>query len=242
MSSYMPGTQVISRAARLGLVLAIAMLVAGAMAACDSTSSPGAAARSEPAGQVIANVRRAVAGARSVHLTGQEKRGTTLVTLDVSFSGDEVAGSVGENGTTYDVLALGSNVYVKVDPSILQLGQLPASLCAHFCGHYVELPASTVEKVTGNVSMSSVTAQAFSGALASAAKKPGAKFEPATVAGTSVLEYRSNGYTLAVASTGPAYPVLYTGPDGSHMTFSDWNSVRLPGPPPASQVVSLSQL
>jgi hypothetical protein len=231
-----------SRAARPGLLVAVAMLVAGPIAACDSTSSAGGAARSEPAGQVIANVRRAVAGARSVHMTGQEKRGTTLVTLDVSFSGHEVAGTVREDGTTFDVLALGSNVYVKVDSAVLNLADLPASLCSRFCGHYVELPASTVEKVTGNVSMSSVTAQALSGAVASDARKPGAKFEPATVDGKPVLEYRSKGYTLAVARTGPAYPVLYTSPDGSHITFSDWNSVRLPGPPPASQVVSLSQL
>jgi hypothetical protein len=242
MSSYIPGTQVSSRAARPGLLLAIAALVIVVIAACDGTSSSGAAARSEPAGQVIANVHRAVADARSVHLTGQERRGSTLVTLDVSFSGHEVAGTVGENGTTFDVLALGSNVYVKVDPSVLQLAQLPASLCTHFCGHFVELPASTVEKLTGNVSLSSVTAEAFSGALASQAKKPGAKFEPATVGGKPVLRYSSKGYTLAVARTGPAYPVLYTAPDGSHITFSDWNSVRLPGPPPASQVVSLSQL
>jgi hypothetical protein len=51
----------------------------------------------------------------------------------------------------------------------------------------------------------------------------------------------SDGSTVYVAAQGPPYPLRLTkGP--SRIDFTQWNSVTIPPPPPASQVVDLSQL
>jgi hypothetical protein len=63
------------------------------------------------------------------------------------------------------------------------------------------------------------------------------------VDGQQVLQFRQGNNALDVANIGGTmYPVLFIGPDGDRITFSNWNSVTLPGAPPASEVVNLSKL
>jgi hypothetical protein len=63
-----------------------------------------------------------------------------------------------------------------------------------------------------------------------------------TVDGQPAWQMRaSDGSTVYVAAQGPPYPLRLTkGP--SRADFTQWNSVTIPPPPPASQVVDLSQL
>jgi hypothetical protein len=63
-----------------------------------------------------------------------------------------------------------------------------------------------------------------------------------TVNGRPAWQMRaSDGSTVYVAAQGPPYPLRLTkGP--SRIDFTQWNSVTIPPPPPASQVVDLSQL
>ena len=51
----------------------------------------------------------------------------------------------------------------------------------------------------------------------------------------------SDGSTVYVAAQGPPYPLRLT-KGSSRADFTQWNSVTIPPPPPASQIVDLSQL
>jgi hypothetical protein len=50
-----------------------------------------------------------------------------------------------------------------------------------------------------------------------------------------------DGSTVYVAAQGPPYPLRVT-KGVSRADFTQWNAVTIPPPPPASQVVDLSQL
>jgi hypothetical protein len=52
----------------------------------------------------------------------------------------------------------------------------------------------------------------------------------------------SQPIAIEVAAHGQPYLVYWSGPNGQHLAFSDWNSVTLPGAPAPSQVVSISDL
>lgn len=232
----------------------VAMLAIGGLAACGRSSSAGsgstpaaerksssAVSRDERAAQVLPKMQGSVAAAHSVHMSGWAQQGTTTTTIAMTFDGVEMAGTIREGGRTATVLSLGGPVYVKLTASFVKMAKLPARACAVFCGRYVELPAADSKQLIGDISMSKLLGQPFSTTLWADTKQDGAVFVPATFAGHHVSQYAMDDYTLDVARTGVPYPALYSSPQDS-MTFSDWNSVTMPSPPPASQVVSLSQL
>jgi hypothetical protein len=84
--------------------------------------------------------------------------------------------------------------------------------------------------------------QVFDTSAMSAIASSGCVFSPATWRGQAVLQCRQGSNTLDVAAHGEPYLVYWSGPGGQHLTFSGWNSVEMPSAPPASQVVSYSEL
>ena len=232
----------LSRKAWLAPLLAGGVLVAGVLAGCGSLAAPGSSSGSESAGRVISRMHSAIAAAHSVRVTGHMKQGSTTVTLAVSFAGRQMAGMIGDNGASFAVVTASGQAYIKLDAAFLAMVHLPASDCSSICGRWIELTATGAKPLTGGVSMAGLIDRAYDSPLVRRARASGAVFVPATADGRAVLQYRKDGYTLDVARTGPAYPVLFTGPDGVRIVFSDWNRVRLPAPPAASQVVNLSRL
>lgn len=216
---------------------ATAITAVGVLSGCGSSPSPG----SVPAGQVISAVRTAVSHAHSVHMTGSVTRDGQQLTVNLSFDYSNVYGSITKDGASFVLLSLGGTTYIKADASFLKLAKAPAPVCAAICGRYVAIPAASAAQITGTLSMSQLAGKALSVTIA-AANQSGAVFVAATVDGQPVLQYRHGAYTLDVARSGARYPVLFTGPRGERVAFSDWNSVTLPPPPPASSVVSISQL
>jgi hypothetical protein len=215
-----------------------AVLAAGlAVSACGS-----APAGSKTAAKLMPEVQAAADGATSVHMAGSVTQGSQTVTIDVSFSGSSVAGSVGDNGQIVDLLSLNGQTYLKLDAAFLKLAKAPASACAVVCGKYVELPAASADQITGKLSMHELVTQVFNNKNMTSAAASGCTFSPATVNGQSVLQCRQDGYTIDVAAHGKPFVVYFTGPHGEHIAFSDWNSVTQPTAPPASQVVSLNSL
>ena len=119
---------------------------------------------------------------------------------------------------------------------------VPASACAMVCGRYLVLPAASARGMTGNMGWGELmNPSAFRG-------NPGAGVTvtgPVTINSRQAWKVSGKGGTGYVAAHGPAYPLRITTPGGQgagQIDFTQWNSVTIPGPPPASQQVDLSKL
>jgi hypothetical protein len=222
-----------------GAAVAAAVLTAGALAGCGS-SAPSSG---ESAGQVMSALHSSVKTATSVHMSGTVTQGAEKLSMDISFDGSNLYGTMGENGSSFVVLALNGKTYIKLDAAFLKVAGAPTATCTAICGKYVQLPASDASQITGQFTLPNMANAMFSSSVAAKAKKSGDKFTPTTVDGQHVLQFRQGNNALDVANIGGTlYPVLFIGPDGDRITFTDWNSVTLPGAPPASEVVALNKI
>lgn len=218
---------------------ALAAVLAAGVAAAGCGSSP---AGSKAAADLMPKVQAAAKGAQSVHMAGSVTQGSQKVTIDMSFSGSSVAGTVGLNGASFVLLSLNGHTYIKLDAAFLKYAKAPAIACVTICGKYVELPASSASQIAGSLSLKLLMKRVFSNKNMSSAAASGCVFSPATVNGQSVLQCSQGEYTVDVAARGKPYLVYFTGPHGEHIAFSDWNAVTLPAAPPADQVIGLSKL
>ncbi len=218
---------------------ALAAVLAAGLAAAGCSSSP---AGSKPAAKLMPEVQAAAKAATSVHMAGAVNQGSQKATIDMSFSGPSVAGTVGLNGASFNLLSLNGKTYIKLDAAFLKYAKAPASACATICGKYVELPAASASQITGSLSMKQLVNQVFSNKNVNSGAASGCDFTPATVNGQSVLQCHQGLYTIDVAAHGKPYLLFFTGPHGQHIAFTDWNSVTMPAAPAASQVISLSKL
>jgi hypothetical protein len=217
--------------------LAVVMTAGLAASACGS-----APAGSKTAAKLMPEVQALAREAKSVHITGSAIQGAQTVSLNVSFSGTSAAGTIEYNGGSFYLMLLNGNAFIKLNAAFLKLAKLPASACTTACGKYVQLPAATISQLTGAFTMQAFVNEAFSKKNIHAAAASGCVFSPATLNGQSVLQCRQGEYTIDVAAHGHPYLLLITGPSGEHIAFSDWNSVTLPPPPPASQLISPTKL
>jgi hypothetical protein len=220
-----------------GTGLAILLATGLTMSACSSTP-----AGAETASKIVPKMQAAAESATSVHIAGSVTQGSKTTTIDASFSGVHVAGSVGVYGTSFYVLSLAGAAYVKLNPGFLKVENAPANLCATICGKYVELPGASAIEITELLSMQQIVNEVFSASNLHPIAASGCLFTPAVLDGQSVLECHQGAYALAVAAHGRPYLVYWGGPHGQHLAFSDWNSVTLPPAPSASQVVDVSAL
>jgi hypothetical protein len=218
---------------------ALAAVLAAGLAASGCSS---AAAGSQSAANLMPRVEAAARTATSVHMSGFFIQGTHKETIDMSFSGHSVAGTVGMNGANLVVLSLAGKTYIKLDAAFLKSVKAPVSACVTICGRYVELPASNASQVTGSLNLQQLEQQLFSSKHMSSVAPGDCVFAPVTVNGQSVLQCRHGANTIEVAAQGKPYPVYFTGPHGQHVAFSDWNAVTMPAAPAASQVISLASL
>jgi hypothetical protein len=221
------------RGAALAAVLAAGLAVAG----CGSSPAGG-----QGSAKLMPEMEAAARTASSVHMAGFVVHGTRTATIDLSFTVDSVAGTVGLNGATVDLLSLNGKTYVKLDAAFLKSVKAPASACVTICGKYVELAAASASQLTGSLSLRQFQQQLFSRKAMNSLAPIDCVFVPATVNGQAVRQCRHGAMTIDVVAHGKPYPVYVTGPHGEHVTFSDWNAVTLPAAPPASQVISLSSL
>ena len=219
-------------------------LVAGlALAACGLTSGSGKSGGGNTSAKLMPQVAAAARSATSVHVTGNVTEGSQTVTMDVSFKGSSLAGTIGLNGASFYVLSVDGKTYIKLNAAFLQqIAKAPASVCATICGKYVEVPGASASQITGSMSMQQLVSQVFSNKNISSAASSGCVFSPATLNGQRVLQCHQAPYTVDVAAHGKPYLLNITGPNGEHIAFSDWNAVTLPPPPRPRRVISLPNL
>jgi len=233
---------------RWSALLVAAMLVAacgansGASSSAPSSasvpagSSVPAAAGSPPAGAVLARqMNSAVAKATSVHIRAALSQGGNPVTTDLSLTrANDMYGQLVYKNAPLTVLVTQGHTYIKVTSATLKALGLPSAACVLMCNKYLKMTAGQSQRMTGGLGWSSTV-----GSLNSILSLHYAG--PATVNGQPAWQMHAGTGAIYVAAQGPAYPLrIVTASD--RVDFTQWNSVTIPPPPPASQVVDISQL
>jgi hypothetical protein len=122
-----------------------------------------------------------------------------------------------------------------VTSALLKSQSLPAAACALMCGKYLKVPASQAKTMLNDITWSSLLGRMT-------AVPQWSYVRTVTVHGQPAWQMHSaDGTTAYVAAHGPPYPLRLT-KGTSHIDLTQWNAVTIPPPPPASQIVDLSQL
>lgn len=190
---------------------------------------------------LIRQMTAAARAASSVHIDGSFTLGAKAASMNLGFtrSGD-FSGQVSENGALVTVLGTHGHVYLKLSASALRLAHLPATACDVYCGRYVEITGSEAGKLAGGLTMTAITRSLIAG--------PASKiryFGEVTFAGQLAwLLQDSSRKSIYVAAQGTPYILgeVSAPPAKGSLSVTQWNAVRVPGPPPASKLVHIGQL
>jgi hypothetical protein len=189
---------------------------------------------------VLREMSTALRAASSVHVSGTLQQGvkTVGVNLGLTRSG-EFSGQITENGAVFTVLAARGHTYLKLSAAFLRIAHLPATACSQFCGKYLEFSKAQSQQLVTGLNMASMTRSVSA---------PARNVKYLGVVGIggqpAWLLQDSHGNSVYVAAHGKPYLVreVAAPPGEGSVNLTQWNAVRIPGPPPASQVVHLSQL
>lgn len=202
-------------------------------ASASATATPGAAA-------LFSKAQQALSAATSVRVSGSVTSNGAVVGMDISLTkSGRIYGTLKEQGQQITVLITGGESYAKVSAGFLKAHKLPSSACVLMCGKWLKLSGADAKGMVGDLSWSSLLGSYGKGA------PPGlAVTGTVTIRGIPAWVLKgSDGTILDVAAQGTPYPLRITGsgqPGG--FDFSNWNSVSIPGTPPASQVIDTSQM
>jgi len=206
-------------------------------AARAAASSPPATAGSPPAMAALARQMKAVvAKATSVHVTAAVSQGGTHVTIDLSLTrANDMYGQMSYQNKPFTVLVTQGHTYIKVTAATLKAMGLPSAACVLMCNKYLKMGARQSRGMTGRLDWPNLVGSSHS-------LPPLRYVRATTVHGQPAWEVRAGSVsTVYLAAQGHPYPLRVVGGPG-RIDFTPWNSVTIPPPPPASQVVDISQL
>jgi hypothetical protein len=223
------------------LARGLAACAAASLAAGGCGGSTSAAPKEPAASDLQSSMRSSVASATSVHVNGDLSDNGVPVGVDmgVSRAGD-LQGSIMQNGAKLQVVGIDGKVYIKATPEFLKEVKAPSNACSVICGHWVQLPAQEARQITSQLTLTNLSASVNSGQSAHL-KESGAT----TVDGKAAYILKAqNGATVDVSQSSPHYPLQAHAGSGKSgtVTFSQWNSVPHPAPPPAKDVINLNGL
>ena len=173
--------------------------------------------------QIVAQMRKDVANAKSVHITGSGTSGNTRLSLDLQLErGTGGSGHIEIGGYRFDLVRIDGRLYFKADEAALNhfAGSVVAKLLA---GRWFVVPAGSggFGSFTPFTDLQKLMKQILT---ASGRVEKG---DETKVDGqpAQALTDTKNGGTLYVATTGPAYPLQLKpgkGKTGS-ISFTDWD-------------------
>ena len=180
-------------------------------------------------------VKSATAKAASVHILAVVTQGGSKISVNMSMTrAGDLSGTMSANQAALTMLVTRGHAYLKVSSGLLKSQHLPSAACALVCGKYLEIPAGQAKGMLNGLDMSSLLGQVSVSRLT--------YVRTVTLNGQPAWQMRAgDGSTVYVAAQGPPYPLRVT-KGVSRADFTQWNAVTIPPPPPASQVVDLSQL
>jgi hypothetical protein len=215
------------------------LLTLVALAGCGGASSNGVASKSPS--EILAASQSAASGAKSVHLAGSLVSGGTPLSLNLDLAaGKGARGEVAQRGLSFELIALGGEVYIYGSPAFYQhFGGNPA--LALFQGRWLKAPANSAE-------FASLRAVTEMRALMGALLQSHGTLEPAGVAVIGRqkavgIRDGSNGGTLYVATTGKPYPVaVKSGAGGGRLVLNRWDEpVSITAPQNAIDIAALQR-
>jgi hypothetical protein len=237
---------------------AVAVVFGLLVAACGSggTATPGASASggthnsasvgtnaSASGGPDAAALRSqmvaAMKQARSVHVNGSISQGAQRTALDVVMTqAGGIGGTLSVGGHPIAVRTSRGHAYILVSRSLTKSQKLPPAACALMCGKWLKASGSELQSLTSDAGWTKIIG-AFEAPMASETVSYHGK---ATVNGQPALMLNFVGFaTVYVAAQGTPYPLrIQFG--ANRIAFSDWNTAKLPPPPPASKVITTGQL
>jgi hypothetical protein len=207
---------------------------------CQPGMAGSALPRRPDVGVLLREMSAAVKAASSVHISGVVRQGgkTLGLNLGITRSG-EWSGQVSENGAPFTVLTTRGHTYLKVNTAFLRKAHLPYGLCSTFCGKYLKYSAAQSRKLFPGLNLAALL-DSLTRTQASKVKYVGAVTTGGQLAW---LLQDSQGTSLYLAAHGKPYVLRGVGTRGQgSVNLTQWNAVRIPGPPPASQVVTPRQL
>lgn len=212
----------------------------GSSGASGSASGAASAAAGEPgAAQLVRAMQNSVRSASSVHVSGRLSQDGAPVTVDLGLRRDgDLVGTISENGAAAQIVAVNSKSYVKATGAFLKQVKAPASACTLVCGKWIQLTAQQAGQLTGDLSMKTMMSP-----------MTGSSVPKLTEAGRTTVDGQpawvlraADGSTLDVSSASQHYPLAAAngGSPRQVVTYSQWNAVRPPAAPPASQIINLN--
>ena len=209
----------------------VVVVLAAAIGVYLATRPSGLA--SETPNQIVQAAMTAVNNTSGFEASATGNFGHGVTSFDFKVHGSDVDGTATLNGNVIDLDVIGGNVYFKAPAVFWTAEGLSAANAAQFATAWVEAPAgsSTASDFSGLSSLTDVSSTLENhGALAAGGT--------GTVDGQAVVFVKdtTNGGTLAVATSGPAYPVQLSQTSGSAtgvLTFSNWNAVAAFTLPPS---------
>jgi hypothetical protein len=222
------------------------LLLAGPLLAACGPAKP--AATSSHAGPttpslttVLTDMKASAEKATSVHMSGNVTSGGQVVAMDMTFAGtSSLDGTVSEGGKTFGLLFTDGKAYIKLNKDFLSAAKLPAASCAKVCGKYLAISQAEASEVAGDMSMPGLIHSIFD------ALKPsdlsGLKIAPSTYDGQPAYTVDKAANKLIVSRSQGYLPLAITAAGDGTLTFTDWNTAVVPGPPPANQTVTVAQI
>jgi len=193
------------------------------LAGCGGKKGPkdNGVAKMSPS-DALAEVKDAVTGATSVHIVGTGSTGGQPLGLNLKLvKGKGGAGHITVNGLSFDIIRIGDKAYFKGSSSFWSKfgGSAAAQL---FNGKWLMAPANKGE-LASFTPLTNLTALTNQVLASHGVLKMGATTEINGQPAVAIVD-QSNGGTLYVATTGPAYPLKLTpGKGKGAIAFSDWD-------------------
>ncbi len=217
----------------LAIGLVVVVVVAAAIGAYLLTrpKTPAGLASETPT-QIVQAATAAVKNVSGFEASATGNFGDGVTSFDFKVHGADIEGTATLNGSVINLDVIGGNAYFKAPQSFWTAEGAPSDTASQLAGVWVEAPAG------------SSTASSFSGIssftdVASTLKNHGTLSAGGTgeVDGQAVVFVKdtTNAGTLAVATSGPAYPVQLSQTSGSAtgvLTYSNWNAVPAFTAPP----------
>jgi hypothetical protein len=236
-------------AAAIAAMLLVAACGGGSSGAAStprsSTGTSAASGTPTPVGSPPAvatlarQVNSAIANATSVHITIPDEQGSGGYGLDVGLTrSNDMYGDISYNNQPVTMLVRNGRAYMRLTAGAVKAMGLPSVACVLMCGKYVEMTASQSKSMLTGARWSDLVGSL----VGSPSSVPGLHYvRTVTVDGQPAWELSASGGTAYVAARGAPYPLrVVKGPD--RIDYTQWNRVTIPPPPPASQVIDLSQL
>jgi hypothetical protein len=210
-----------------------------ASASAAVSPTPASLGKAPAAKTLFLRANAAVSRATSARIAGSLAHGGSTVSFNLAItkSGDSY-GTVALGAGQLTVLNTGGKSFVKVSKALLKQMRLPSVACTLMCGKWLKMTPADARSILGDFSWASMIGS-------TSQTPPGIKVQgSATVNGVPAWVLTSSAAgTIYLAARGQPYPLRVVAPGhAGRVDYTDWDTVTIPPPPPASDVVDLSQL